>query len=84
MSHTGVWRLYDRSVIQSLVTTLPAQTTYVPPKPYDLRPLPSVGFVKLVSQFPVHLRTGQLHLATRRPIHTYPFANYSYSSLRAL
>lgn len=40
MSHTGVWRLYARSIIQSLTTTLPNQTTFVPSKPYDLRPLP--------------------------------------------
>lgn len=40
MSHTGVWRLYSRSIVQSLTTALPKQTTFVPSKPYDLRPLP--------------------------------------------
>jgi len=40
ISHTGVWRLYARSIIQSLTTSLPNQTTFVPSKPYDLRPLP--------------------------------------------
>ena len=40
ISHTGVWRLYARSIIHSLRTGLPNQTTFVPPKPYNLRPLP--------------------------------------------
>jgi hypothetical protein len=39
MSHTGVWRLYTRSIVQSLITALPTETTFAPPKPYDLRPL---------------------------------------------
>jgi hypothetical protein len=39
ISHTGVWRLYDRSIIQSLITALPNQTTFAPSLPYDLRPI---------------------------------------------
>jgi hypothetical protein len=58
ISHTGVWRLYTRSIVQSLTTTLPNQTTFVPSKPFDLRPLPSENTTDRyhIWSFPARLR----------------------------
>lgn len=67
MSHTGVWRVYSRLIVQSLATALPGETTFAPviKLPDDLRPLPiesSVGLSLARSQILAQLRSYSVFL----------------------